>query len=353
METIITGLKAAGEPTRLRLLRLLALGEFTVSELTHILCQSQPRVSRHLKLLTEAGLVDRFPEGTWVFYRLAESARLAVNGTTRPHPENAALARLVVKLVRDDDEVIARDLERLQMVKRARADLAAAYFSAHAAEWDTLRALHLPERDVDEVLRKLATARPVKDLVDLGTGTGHVLELLAGDVEHGLGIDSSREMLAVARTNLERAGLRHCQVRQGDILSLSLPNECADLVTLHQVLHYLAEPARAVAEAARLLRPGGRLLIVDFAPHELEFLRTDHAHRRLGFGDEEIKTLCEDSGLKGMEIIRLPPKSAKRAQKLTVTLWLAVRPGGAARPDRTRTAHPGHRRDDTAHEAAL
>lgn len=324
METLIAGLKAAGEPTRLRLMRLLIDGALTVTELTHILGQSQPRVSRHLKLLMEAGLVDRFPEATWVFYHLASDRRLADVRQDGARPDNADLARTIVALVwKNEDPLMVRDQERLQAVKRARAQKASAYFRANAEAWDAMRALHVPDAKVDAAIRTLCTAKPVKELIDLGTGTGHILELLSDHVRQGVGIDTSREMLAMARANLERASIQNCQVRQGDIFSLSLSPGCADLVILHQVLHYFTESRAVIDEAARLLSPGGRLLIVDFAPHDLEFLRKDHAHRRLGFADDEVTRWCEGSGLRMVETSHLPPAPHEKEKKLTVTLWMA------------------------------
>ena len=276
MDFLLTALKAAAEPTRLRLLALCAHGELTVSELTQILGQSQPRVSRHLKLLCDAGLLDRFREGTWAFYRLGERSAFA------------GLARTLIDAIPADDPTLALDLERLNAIKRARAEAAAEYFRENAARWHEIRSLHVPERDVEAALLKLLPASGIQDLLDLGTGTGRMLELLGPKVERALGVDLSREMLAVARSNLERAGLRNCQVRQSDMYQLPLPSASFDAVLVHQVLHYAEEPAEVLAEAARVLRPGGRLVIVDFARHDHESLRTEHAHRRLGFGDEEI-----------------------------------------------------------------
>ncbi len=324
METVIAGLKAAGEPTRLRLLRLLADGALTVTELTHILGQSQPRVSRHLKLLTEAGLVDRFPEGTWVFYQLASGRQLTDVQQDNGKPDNKDLARTIVELISEAaDPLMVRDQERLEIVKQIRTEAASAYFRANANDWGAIRALHVSEAKVDAAIRDLCTAEPVEDLIDLGTGTGHILRLLSDHVVQGVGIDASREMLAMARANLEEGGIQNCQVRQGNIFSLSLPQRCADLVTLHQVLHYFADSRAAIAEAARLLSPKGRFLIVDFAPHDLEFLRQDHAHRRLGFSTDEVTNWCEGSGLKMVDAIHLPPSIESESKKLTVTLWLA------------------------------
>ena len=321
-DTIIASLRAAGEPTRLRLLRVLSAAELTVTELTQILGQSQPRVSRHLKLLTEAGLVERIREGTWAFFRLADGQHLndALEGL---RTDNATLAKHIVDSVDNNDPIIARDLERLASIKEARQLIAAEYFNNNAEEWGRIRALYLPEEDVEAAMLQLLVGARIADAIDLGTGTGRILEVLSHRIDRGIGIDLSREMLAVARSNLESSDAHNCHVRQGDIFSLPFANECADLVTVHQVLHFLHEPAVAVTEAARLLRVGGRLLIVDFAPHDLEFLRDEHAHRRLGFADKEVRSWCKSAGLE-LEVIReLVPKSGSSGESLTVKLWLA------------------------------
>jgi ArsR family transcriptional regulator len=310
LDTLLAGLKAAGEPTRLRLLALLARAELTVSEVTRILGQSQPRVSRHLRLLCEAGLLDRFQEGAWVFYGIAESG------------PGAELARALNGLLPRKDPALERDLERLAEVQRERAATASAYFAKVAEDWTRIRALHVAESEVEQAMTECAGEQRLQDLLDLGTGTGRVLELFGERVSHGLGIDQSPEMLAVARANLERRGLRHCQVRRGDIYQLQLPAGCMDLVTIHHVLHFLDDPARAVTEAARTLRAGGRLLVVDFAPHALEHLRTDLAHRRLGFDDAEVADWCEAAGLVDVSVRHLAP--ADGSADLTVSLWTAA-----------------------------
>ncbi|MFQ5955584.1 MAG: ArsR/SmtB family transcription factor [Kiloniellales bacterium] len=322
MDELVTGLRAVAEPTRLRLVALCARGELTVSELTHILGQSQPRVSRHLKLLCEAGILDRFREGTWVFYRLAQDGR------------PAGLAESLVDLIPRDDATLKLDLERLAEIKRARAEAAAAYFRQHAAEWDDIRSLYVDEKEVERALSDLLPADDVEDLLDIGTGTGRMLELFAACVRRAVGIDLSREMLAVARTNLDSAGLRNCRVRLADMYQLPWPGASFDAITIHQVLHFADQPARAIAEAARVLRPGGRLMVVDFAPHELEYLRTGHAHRRLGFPDSEVRRWCRAAGLVPEKVVHLA------GEPLTVSIWPATRPGkqGARAASRRRSA---------------
>jgi len=317
VQELLAGLRAAAEPTRLRLLVLCAEGELTVSELTEILGQSQPRVSRHLKLLCDAGLLDRFREGSWVFYRLAE---------------RADLGRRLLELLPPSDPALALDRERLAQIKRQRAAQASDYFRANAAQWDRIRSLYVDEQEVEAALLKLLPEAGVRDLIDIGTGTGRMLEIFGPRVERALGVDLSREMLAVARVNLERANLRNCSIRQADMYQLPLPGGAVDAAVIHQVLHYAERPADAVAEAARVLRPGGRLVIVDFAPHQLEFLRDEHAHRRLGFADAEITQWCRAAGLEPEPVRRLP------GDPLTVSLWTARRRAAAEAPAARREA---------------
>lgn len=306
MDEVMTGLRAVAEPSRFRLLRLCAEGELTVSDLVEVLGQSQPRVSRHLRLLCEAGLLDRFRDGAFVFYRLAR------------HGIGAKLARAVLGMVRDAP-ILALDRERLDVLRQRRAEAASAYFRQNAGRWDKIRSLYVDEREVEAALLALLPAEGIGDLLDVGTGTGRVLELCAPRVEHGLGVDLSREMLAVARVNLERAGLSNCSLRHGDMYQLPLPAESFDAAVFHQVLHYAADPARAIREAARVLRPGGRLVIVDFAPHEVEELRSEAAHLRLGFADDEVARWCAEAGFDPGAIVHLP------GNPLTVTLWSAKR----------------------------
>jgi ubiquinone/menaquinone biosynthesis C-methylase UbiE len=309
LEALQGALAAAGEPTRLRLLALLAEAELTVTELVTILGQSQPRISRHLKLLVEAGLVERHREGAWVFFLAAGAG-----------PTGKLLADMLATLS-IDDRARAADRGRLADVRRLRTEQAARYFAAHAADWDRIRALHIREERVETAINELVGRVPLHALLDLGTGTGRMLELLAPRADRAVGIDQSPQMLALARARIEKAGLRNVQLRQGDIYALPVEHDRHDLVIVHQVLHYLDDPARAVREAVRALRPGGRLLIVDFAPHEEESLRTQHAHRRLGFSGEEIAGLMEETDLEVIGRRDLVP-SKKDGGKLTVSLWL-------------------------------
>ena len=307
--TLTAVLKAAAEPTRLRILALIAEAELTVSDLTDILRQSQPRISRHLRLLAEAGLVERFREGTWAFFRLAE------------HDGGAEVARALLARLDTADPTIARDRARLASVRAARAAAAQAYFRRHAAEWDRIRKLHVADAAVEAAIRAALAERPFRSLLDLGTGTGRMLELFAPQIERGLGLDLSLDMLLLARDRLERAGLKHCSVRQGDIYDLPLANDSFDTVILHQVLHFLDDGARAIREAARVLAPSGRLLVIDFAPHELEFLREEHAHRRLGFAPDTVAQWMTAAGLDMILHRSLPPEPGSDG-KIAVSLWL-------------------------------
>jgi ArsR family transcriptional regulator len=313
----LAALRGAGEATRLRILALLAGGELNVKDLTQILGQSQPRISRHLKLMADAGLIRRFREGSWVYFRLADQGA------------EAALARAIVENIDASDLTIARDRARADAVQQARAEMAQAYFKAHAGDWDKIRTLHVAEKDVEGAMDEALGEGPFDLFVDLGTGTGRILELFGRRANRALGFDINHAMLAYARMKLERAGLSHAQVRHGDLHNVPLPDGSADAVVLHQVLHFLDDPAAALAEAARLLAPGGKLLVVDFAPHELEFLREQSAHRRLGFAREQIGRLLESAGLKLERFRELKP--APSGGKLTVSLWLGSKPALASK----------------------
>ncbi len=309
-DTMHDALRAVAEGTRLRILALLAEAELTVSDLTEILRQSQPRISRHLKLLAEAGLIERHREGAWAFFRMADRG------------DSAVIARLLVERLDLNDPTIARERERLAAVREQRAEVAQNYFRAHAAEWDRLRKLHAADEAVEQAIQKALSDKPFRSLLDLGTGTGRMLELFGSQIERGLGIDLSLDMLLLARARLERSGLRHCSVRQGDIYDLSVPRDSFDVVIIHQVLHYLDDGARAIREAARALVPGGRLLVIDFAPHDLEFLREEHAHRRLGFAPETVSQWLVAADLDVTLHKSIAPDRDSDG-KVAVSFWLA------------------------------
>ena len=312
LSPLLAGLEAAGEGTRLRLLALLAEAELTVSEIVTILGQSQPRVSRHLKLLVEAGLAMRHREGAWAFFLLADKGAAA------------GLARDILRRLDGNDPVIAADRARLAEVRRARAEQAERYFSQHAKSWDQIRTLHAPDALVERAIVEAIGDTPVNALLDLGTGTGRMLELLAPLAARAVGVDQTPAMLSLARARIENAGLRNVQLRQGDIYALPVERGGYDLVVIHQVLHFLDDPARALREAARTLAPGGRLLVADFAPHSEESLRENHAHRRLGFAQSEIETSLREAGLDMVQHRTL--SAANAGEKLDVLLWMARDP---------------------------
>lgn len=313
-------LAAIGEETRLRVYALLTEAELTVSELVAILGQSQPRVSRHLRLMLEAGLLERHREGSWAFFHASEKG------------PGSALARAVLPRLENEDPVLAGDRARLREVRASRAGQAQKYFAEQAPIWSETRKLHAPEAEVEAAI--LAAALENGDrwrrLLDIGCGAGRILELLAPRADSAIGVDLSPAMLGVARAQIEKAGLRNVQWRQGDIYALPVEGETIDLAVVHQVLHYLDNPARALREAARVLAPGGRLIVVDFAPHTQEILREKHAHRRLGFSTEEIAGYLAQADLELLFHRDLAPVDDPRAEKLTVSLWLARDPRHAS-----------------------
>ena len=311
-DPIVDSLRAVGEPTRLRVLGLLAIEELSVMELSRILDQSQPRVSRHLKLLADAGLIERFPDGARVFYRLSSD------------PKARRLIDTVLDLAEDAED--DPDLAGLEAVRSQRDAEAAAYFEQVAPSWDSIRSRYVSETAVEAAIERAAGPGPFERLVDLGTGSGRMLTLLSRRARVSIGLDLSQNMLNIARANVSRAGLERIELRHGDIFATRLPSHSADLVLVHQVLHYLTDPAAAIAEAARLVAPGGKLLIVDFAPHDHEDLREEHQHRRLGFADDEVRRWLAEAGLTPSAAIALPPDS----EGLTVIIWTSERPAEAA-----------------------
>ncbi|KQT50921.1 ArsR family transcriptional regulator [Aureimonas sp. Leaf454] len=310
LDRALDALKALGEPTRLRLVRLLSNGDLTVTDLVQILGQSQPRISRHLKLLVDSKILTRYQEGAWAYFRLSDDAGVA------------ALVERLMEQIDGADPTLKRDAERLDDVRTDRAARAADYFAQNADSWDRIRLLHAPDADVERRLLDRIGEAPVERLLDIGTGTGRLLELLAGRCSRAIGIDASREMLQVARAKLEAGGIVNATVRLGDCYRLPVQRDAFDLVTLHQVLHHLADPVAALREAAAVLAPGGRLAVVDFAPHHLEFLRDHHAHLRLGFGAEALSAQLEEAGLEVLSVDRLGPAHPD-PDRLTVTIWFA------------------------------
>ena len=306
LDSLLAGLRAAGEQTRLRILALCARGEWSVSELTKILGQSQPRVSRHLKLMVEAGLLERLPEGAQVYFRISDQASAS------------KLAQALVSLIPESDSGLQRDLSQLQQVREARTKRAQDYFQQVAKSWETIRSMHVPQQQLEDALLEVVGSEPVGDLLDIGTGTGRMLEIFADRVTRGVGVDLSSGMLAVARTNIVRIGLTHMHARQGDMYHLPIDEESIDLAILHLVLHYSDDPTEVIREASRVLRTDGRLIVVDFAAHSEEYLRSEFEHRRLGFSDDEIYQYLIAAGISELEDTR-----QLVGDPLTVKIWMA------------------------------
>lgn len=309
MDSLLKTLKAIAEPTRLRLLVLCSAGEFTVSELVQILDQSQPRVSRHLKLLCDAGVLQKLRQGSWMFYRFA------------PGGETAAFADNLLTLIPVNDPVLARDQSRLAEVKIERSQAATDYFRRNAADWDEIRGLHVDEVKVETAIEQAFQGAPIQKFLDIGTGTGRILELIGSKAQSAEGIDQSHDMLAVARNNLDRAKFKNCNIRQGDMYQLPFTENFFDAACIHQVLHFADEPGRAVAEAARVLRPGGKLVVIDFSPHNLEDLRDVYHHRRLGFSDGELAHWFRRNNLNFQSPVHLS------GGQLTVAIWTGLKNG--------------------------
>ncbi|MEZ5945750.1 MAG: metalloregulator ArsR/SmtB family transcription factor [Hyphomonas sp.] len=302
-------LRAAGEPTRLRILALLRGGDLSVGELVQVLSLSQPRLSHHLKALTAGGLVERLPEGAFVFYRAASRGKA-----------KQFLDLLFEQLGKEVAEFL-RDAERLDEVNAARAASASAYFAEVAETWDAIRSLHYPDDAIEAAMLNIAGPGPFRRVVDFGTGTGRMLALFASRAEEVEGIDLSHHMLTVARANLEQLGVPSARVRQGDVTATPFDRESADLVIIHQVLHYVQAPGRVIEEAARILIPGGKLLVVDFAPHDLEFLRAEHGHHRLGLSHETMAGWASSAGLCLSSPQQFTPQGEEPS--LTVNIWCA------------------------------
>lgn len=301
--------RALADPTRLRIMALLRAMELSVGELAQVLGQSQPRVSRHVKILVDAALAERRKEGSWVF--LGPGARERVDPLFH-----------AIDCWGDAGEShwTQADLARLVAVRADRQAAAERYFADHAEEWDAIRSLHVAETEVEAAMARVLGEGGLGRLVDIGTGTGRMLELFAARADSAVGIDRSPEMLRLARAKLSESKDRQAELRQGDMYAIDLPDASADTIILHQVLHFAQQPGAAIAEAARLLDGGGRLLIVDFAPHEREELRASDAHARLGFSDEQIEQWFDRAKLEGGRA------DALAGGELSVNLWLATRP---------------------------
>lgn len=307
-------LRALADPTRLRIMRLLAHMELAVGELAQVLGQSQPRVSRHVRILCDAALAERRKEGAWVFLRSAI-------GEDRAPPLGAAAARLLAVAEEGDAGFAARvqeDKRHLAAIRAAREAQAEAYFARHAAEWDTLRNLHAEDGPIEAALAEVLGSGDLGALLDVGTGTGRMAELFAGPASHVTAFDKSPEMLRIARARLQHLPADRVDLVQGDFTALPFADARFDTVLFHQVLHYAQAPEDVLAEAARVTRPGGRIAVVDFAAHDREELRALHAHARLGFSDEQMLALLSEAGFAPAAPVALPGKP------LTVKIWTAT-----------------------------
>lgn len=309
MQQALAIFRALADSTRLRILALLRSMELSVGELAQVLGQSQPRVSRHVKILCDAGLAERRKEGSWVFVALGTPATV--------QPVLAALDGWDA-----GDQSLVADEARLAAVRADRASSAAEWFEANAGEWDAIRSLHVADSEVEAAMVAALGDGPLGQLIDIGTGTGRMLELFGPQARHALGIDRSSEMLRLARAKLSERGLANAELRQADLYALPLGDGGADAAILHHVLHFAQQPGAAIGEAARVLSDGGRLLIVDFAPHDREELRSRDAHTRLGFSDEQILGWFGSAGLAPVQVETL------EGGELTVKLWLGRKTRG-------------------------
>lgn len=311
MSTLLDIFRALADPTRMRIMHLLGTMELSVGELAQAVAQSQPRVSRHVKILTETGLVHRRKEGNWVFLRIGQSPlcqQLVRLFSSAPPGENEALW-------------LKADLARLAAVRADRLRAADEYFHRHADEWDAIRSLYVPEAEVERAIIAVLGNEPFVHLLDLGTGTGRMIELLGQRASQVSAIDRSADMLRLARAKLPAESSGRFNLIMGDFCSLPFEAESVDLVTAHQILHYSAVPAQVIDEGARVLVPGGRMIIVDFAPHDREELRVRDQHERLGFSDEQVAAWFDAAGL-DLETSDILPGG-----DLTVKLWLGRRKG--------------------------
>ncbi len=312
--SLLETMRALADPTRLRIMRLLASMELAVGELAQVLGQSQPRVSRHVKILCDAHLAERRREGAWVFLR--------AGGTRVASPLTGAVAQLLAQ-AEDTDPVFAgecaQDRTHLDAIRAARQAHSLDYFARFAGQWDQLRSLHIADGPVEAALGEMLAPTAIGRLLDVGTGTGRMAEVFADAATHVTALDRSPDMLRLARTRLQNLPAGKLDLVQGDFAQLPFAAASFDTVLFHQVLHYAVAPEAVLAEAARVTEPGGRIAIVDFAAHEREDLRSQHAHARLGFADAQIAALFDQAGFEPIA------ERALAGKELIVKVWTAVR----------------------------
>ena len=312
MDNLLNIMRALADPTRLRIALLVCRMELSVGEMALILDQSQPRVSRHIRILDEANIIERRKEGSWVFLRSGTYLQLEALNSILQSPDILASA------------TVKADMEKLEKVRSSRAEMAEIYFAKHAQEWDQIRSLHIPEIEVEDEMQRILSASSLGRLLDVGTGTGRIAELFADQSDHIVALDNSPEMLRVARTKFDQITEKTgnvIDVMLGDFNALPIDDGSFDTLILHQVLHYAQNPQRVITEASRVLRDNGRLMIVDFSSHNVEELRKNHAHARLGFSKEAIEEIFEQANIHLAHYVALPSKKMD-SEALTVSIWL-------------------------------
>jgi len=323
MSDLLEIFRALADPTRLRMMHLLRTMELSVGELAQAVAQSQPRVSRHVKILAQAGLIDRRKEGNWVFLRIASNQagdNISDMFDAIPPSETGQLW-------------LEADMARLKAVRADRRRAAEDYFAEHAEDWDAIRTLYAPEAQVEQAMTELLGNDQLDHLLDMGTGTGRILELFGARAKQATAIDRSPDMLRLARAKLPEEASGRFNLMLGDFCDVPLPNGSVDLVTAHQILHYSPTPERVIEEGGRLLAKDGRLLVVDFAPHDREELRARDQHERLGFSDQQIASWFEQAGLALDKTLSLP------GGELTVKLWLGRRKASNITPFKELQSH--------------
>ncbi len=306
LNNLIDELRAIGEITRFRILSLLSQGELCVKDIKEIIGQSQPRISRHLKILTDAGLITRYSEGAWAYFSINNEG------------QKANLILFLLSSLDKNEQILATDNQRLAKLHQEMRNKAEKYFAKIAKDWDKLRSLYISETKVEEAIYSLTADKKYDLMLDLGTGTGRMLELLANNYKRAIGIDLSKEMLAIARSKLALKNIVNAQVRLGDIRKLNEYKNKADLVIIHQVLHYFDDPKIVLNSAANSLKMGGEIIIVDFAPHNFEFLRTEHAHRRMGFSTSLIKKWADQINMEIKKTIEIAKKNEENSLKISI-----------------------------------
>lgn len=319
MDLLLQALRAAGEQTRLRILALCAQHELSVTDLIQVLGQTQSRVSRHLKILVEAGLLERYQEGQWARYRLAGQGSVIPGQDS--NKAGISLARYILQNIDMMSPVFRRDHEILTRRMDARQQRIQQFFRENAPKWEEMRAELVNQPAIDAHIRDVLLAKPVKHFLDVGTGTGKALLELGPSIGAGIGIDNSFAMLDIARNNIEESNLNNCQVRHADMTQMPYEAKTFDTALVHMVLHYSETPPLVISEIARVLTKGGRVLIIDLVRHENTEIRTALQHLWPGFDKEEMEDWLSQAGLTVEDTTEL------NGGKLKVFATLAVKNG--------------------------